>query len=168
MNSLSLRSRHSSAKIKEKVHHFITFSLLENWFAFPIDTVIKVIPLEKVYGQFQSQGVGLTTYQDQDIIVINLASLLGENIPDSSSSFPYLMIVQLPQMIASLSLYSPPKVQRVLDSNLVPLPDIYLSSQSLNFWQGNMIKLTEHTPILILDADKLGTYLDLTMTNSSP
>jgi chemotaxis signal transduction protein len=159
MNSLSLRSRRSSAKIKEKVYHFITFSLLENWFAFPIDTVIKVIPLENVYGQFQNQGMGLTTYQDQDIIVVNLATLLGEKETNLSSSFPYLMIVQLPQMIAGLSLYSPPKVQRVLESNLVPIPDIYLSNQSLNFWQGNMIKLTDHIPILILDSHKLGTYL---------
>ncbi|MGK7946796.1 MAG: chemotaxis protein CheW [Microcystaceae cyanobacterium] len=157
-SKLSLRSRRASAKIDEIFHHFIVFALAEDLFALPIDPVVKIVPLGKVYGQNKGTEIGLTTYQDQEIIVIDLTQLLGKQTINSTPSlFPYLMILQLETMLVGLSLTSPPKVHRVPDSSLIPLPDTYLAQQTCNLLTGKMIKLDNSSPVLILDEQKINS-----------
>ncbi len=154
--NLSLRFRRFSSQIKEVFQHFIVFSLNHNWFAFPIDIVVKVIASDKVYAH--SQGIGLTTYQNQEILVINLAELLEEidlTSAFSSCQVPYLIIIQLEETIVGLSLNCSPKVYRVAESNLISLPSIYLSTRNLSYLRGQVIKIPDHDPILILEAQNL-------------
>ncbi|MGK7931735.1 MAG: chemotaxis protein CheW [Microcystaceae cyanobacterium] len=157
---LSLRSRRVSTTSNETFHHFIAFLIGEDFFAFPIDKVVKIVPLGQVYGENKGTEIGLTTYQDQEIPVINLAQILGKKqINATPSQFAYLMILQLDNRMVGLSLTSSPKVHRVPDSNLVPLPEMYLSQQNFPLFTGKMAKLDEHSPILILDAQKLSFLL---------
>ena len=79
----TLRSRRFAAVQTETTEQIITFCLREEWFALPILAVQKVIPLGKVYGDPQGTGVSITAYEEQEIIVIDVAKFIFQ---DSSSS----------------------------------------------------------------------------------
>jgi chemotaxis signal transduction protein len=67
-----LRSRRLAAQQTEATQRLITFKLGEENFALPLDRVQKVTTLDLLYADPQGTGVSLTTYQDREILVIDV------------------------------------------------------------------------------------------------
>lgn len=67
-----LTSRRASARKVEATQQLIVFRLLNEGFALPIRASLKVIPMGNIYGASQLTGVGLTLYQEQELIVIDI------------------------------------------------------------------------------------------------
>ena len=69
----TLRSRRMNNKKAQAVQQVIGFRLDREWFALPILSIHKVIPLGKIYGDPQNTGISLTTYEGKEILVIDVA-----------------------------------------------------------------------------------------------
>lgn len=80
----TLRSRRSAAVKTEATEQIITFCLRQEWFAFPILAVQKVIPLGEVYGDPQGTGVSITAYEEQEIIVIDVGQFIFQDLSSSN------------------------------------------------------------------------------------
>lgn len=153
----SLRSRRLTHQNTEIIHHLVTFRLRHEWFALPVASVIKVTERGEIYGNIQNNGVGLTWYHDREIIVIEIGyCIFGESHP-SPITDQYLMVIQSNEEWAGLPLSSPPKIARIPDKSLVPLPETYLSYGNLHCLSSQMSKLPDHPPIFMLDAHQLIT-----------
>ena len=79
----TLRSRRFAAVQTETTEQIITFCLRQEWFALPILAVQKVIPLGKVYGDPQGTGVSITAYEEQEIVVIDVAKFIFQDLSSS-------------------------------------------------------------------------------------
>ncbi len=67
-----LRSRRLAAQQTEATQRLITFKLGEENFALPLDRVQKVTTLDKLYGDPKGTGLSVTTYQDRELVVIDV------------------------------------------------------------------------------------------------
>ena len=74
------RSRRMNHKKARAIQQMIGFKLDREWFALPILAIYKVIPLGKVYGDPQETGVSLTTYERQEILVIDVAKQIFNRV----------------------------------------------------------------------------------------
>jgi purine-binding chemotaxis protein CheW len=166
----TLRSERSATLQKEAIQQFITFRLREEWFALPILTVQKVIPLEKVYGDPQGTGVSFTNYRDQQIMVVDVGKrIFGEktiSLPtldeyDIFSQFHeeeqrYLLIIhQEDQDMIGLPIDSQPAIRRVFSSAFKPLPQGYLALGNIQCISSQIIEIPDHPPIFILEHQQL-------------
>ena len=76
----TLRSRRMNHKKAQAIQQMIGFRLDREWFALPILAIYKVIPLGKVYGDPQDTGISLTTYEGQEILVIDVAKQIFNQV----------------------------------------------------------------------------------------
>jgi chemotaxis signal transduction protein len=67
-----LRSRRLAAQQTEASQRLITFKLGEENFALPLDRVQKVTTLDRLYGDPNGTGLSVTTYQDRELVVIDV------------------------------------------------------------------------------------------------
>ena len=137
-------SPHRRAKTRrtESMQQIIVFQILQEWFALPIRAAYKVIPIGQVYGSYQG-GVGLTRYQDRDVIVIDIQRrIFGEQAhppllaameasATSDYGFPdqrHLLLIQSMQgELIGLPLNTFPCLRRVPESAFGPIPPMYLA-----------------------------------------
>ena len=172
----TLRSRRSAAVKTEATEQIITFCLRQEWFAFPILAVQKVIPLGEVYGDPQGTGVSITAYKEQEIIVIDVGQFIFQDLSSSDLIEPekdtaisdsswldwerqrYLVIINLheqTQDLLGLPIDSQPVMRRITKSNFKTLPQAYLNQGNINCISKEMIELPEHPPIFLLDPQSL-------------
>ncbi|MDJ0635152.1 MAG: chemotaxis protein CheW [Xenococcaceae cyanobacterium MO_188.B29] len=172
----TLRSRRSAAISTETTEQMITFSLRQEWFALPILAVQKVIPLGKVYGDPKGTGVSITTHEDKEIIVVDVAKFIFQDFPSSDLvsteintdtseiSFldweqqRYLIIININQQtqdLLGLPIDSQPSMRRVTKSNFKKLPQAYLKKGNINCVSQEIIDLPEHPPIFLLAPQSL-------------
>jgi chemotaxis signal transduction protein len=161
----SLRSRRFARHQAEATQTLITFQLGSEGFALPIETVQKVIILDEVYGDPSGRGIGLTHYQNQEIIVIDLGyRIFGEQsqliIPeDDPSKIRYLLILYNPEgALTGLPIDSAPKIRRVGKSAIQPLPDAYLKQDILGGLSSQIVYLEKELPLFLLDTLALLQY----------
>jgi hypothetical protein len=67
-----LRSRRLAAQQKEATQRLITFKLGTENFALPLDRVLKVTTLDRIYGDPQRIGRKFTTYQGQEVVLVDV------------------------------------------------------------------------------------------------
>jgi chemotaxis signal transduction protein len=105
-----LRSRRLAAQQKEANQRLITFKLGEENFALPLDRVQKVTTLDRVYQDPQRSGFKFTTYQGQEVVLVDIKQqifgkspqvLAPSDLDNSSNLVPghtepinYLLILQ--------------------------------------------------------------------------
>lgn len=75
-----LTSRRSSNRKVKPTQQLIVFRLRNEGFALPIRASLKVIPLGEVFGAPQTTGVGLTLYQDQELLVIDIGKRIFRSV----------------------------------------------------------------------------------------
>ena len=172
----TLRSQRFAAVQTETTEQLITFCLRQEWFALPILAVEKVIPLGKVYGDPQGTGVSITAYEEREIVVIDVAKFIFQ---DLSSSAPisteidtteselswlnwekqrYLVIINLNETnenLLGLPIDSQPVMRRVTKSNFKALPQAYLERGNINCLSEEIVELPEHPPIFVLNPQSL-------------
>lgn len=163
----SLLSQRSRARHAEATRQVIAFRLRQEWFALPIETVQKVVPLGKIYGDPQQTGISLTIYQGQELLVVDVGRRIFSETPHSAhtlglnaSQHPaqsYLLVVQIPSgSLIGLPIDSQPALQRVPKSAFTPLPVYYLSAANLRCVTALMIQTPDQPPLFLLDPERLG------------
>lgn len=167
-----LTSRRSSNRKVKPTQQLIVFRLRNEGFALPIRASLKVIPLGEVFGAPQTTGVGLTLYQDQELLVIDIGQrifkglLTQDALPTSepSESLPqastiegsYLLIVQSSKSkLVGLPLLEPPSLQRVPESAFAPLTSDYLAYGTIQCVSALIIQGNEQPPLFLLNPDQL-------------
>lgn len=167
-----LTSRRSTARKAEATQQLIVFRLRNECFALPIRASLKVIPMGNIYGDPQITGVGLTLYQEQELLVIDVVqrifrgsltqnSLPTEEVyellpPSGMIEGRYLLIVQSSsRKLVGLPLFEPPFLQRVPESAFAPLTLDYLSQGNIRCVSALIIQPNDKPPLFLLNPDQL-------------
>ena len=179
-----LRFRRLAAQQTEATQHLLAFRLRQEWFALPTKSVLKVLPLGKVYGDPQSTGVSLTVYQDKELLVVDVgrrifretltSEIPGDDLSLRAGAFAqharsakqsqlqrelqrFLLIVQSARgELVGLPIDSLPSLRRVPESAWAPLPQGYISEANIQCVSSLMIQAHgDEPPIFLLDPDQL-------------
>ena len=87
MTSLSpLSSRRFTVRKTQATQQLIVFHICNQGFALPIRVAYKVIPMGEIYGAPQGAGLGLTLYQNQELLVIDAENRIFKRVPSQDLS----------------------------------------------------------------------------------
>lgn len=154
-----LRIRRFAAKQTETTKQLIAFRLRQEWFALPIHAVEKVVLLDKIYGDPNQTGIALTIYQDQELLVIDVAHFIFGEIPSldlTNINCNYLVIVKSGNgTLVGLPIDSAPAIRRVAESALKPLPEGYLRNGNIHCVSSLMIETEGENSLFLLDSEKI-------------
>jgi chemotaxis signal transduction protein len=80
MNNLSIsKSRRFGNSQTEATRQLVVFRLRHEWFALLLEVVQKVLQMGNAFGDVRGTGVGLTLYQDRELVVVDIGHrLFGE------------------------------------------------------------------------------------------
>ncbi len=156
----ALRSRRLRHLQAEKTVSVITFPLGEYWFALPTVAVQKVIQLGKIYGDPRHSGVSLTSYQNQEILVIDVQYRIFARSPRRTllETAPDRFLLIVPRSDGEpvgLPIDSPPAIRRVPESAFLPLPPSYHETGNIACLADSIIEIPDTNPIFLLDPEKL-------------
>ncbi len=79
----TIRGRITKGRKSEATEQLIVFRLCQEWFALPITAVQRVVTLGDICGDPQGIGIGLTRYQDQELMVIDVGRRIFAEAPPS-------------------------------------------------------------------------------------
>lgn len=165
-------SSHRRAKTRraESMQQLIVFRILQEWFALPIRAAYKVIPLGQVYGTHQG-GLGLTRYQDRDVIVIDIQRRIFGEQPHSPlltatkspttsdaalSDQRHLLLIQSTQgELIGLPLDNFPCLRRVPESAFAPIPPMYLTEGRVRCVSALITTANDEPPAFLLNLTQL-------------
>lgn len=126
-----LRLRRSIAQQAEARQRLITFQLQDETFALPLDRVVKVTTLERLYGNTEAICGLLTIYQGREIAAIDVgAKIFGQPpmvIPDLTTDLnpdlvTYLAVLQAENdRLIGLPIDSRPSIQSIAISTFMPI-----------------------------------------------
>lgn len=173
-----LSSRRSAARKAEPTQQLIVFHLRNEGFALPIRAVQKVIPMGSVYGSAQGTGVGLTLYQEQELLVINIEHRIFKttfaldsassadpiSVSPSSDILPlpgaavgrYLLLMQSSsRKLVGVPLVLPPVLMRVPESAFAPLTSDYMTYGHIRCVSAMIIQGKDTPPLFLLNPDQL-------------
>ncbi len=169
-----LTSRRSAARKAEPTQQLIVFHLRNEGFALPIRAVQKVIPMGSVYGSAQGTGVGLTLYQDQELLVINIEHRIfktplaldagSPSVSPPSDILPlsenavgrYLMLMQSSsRKLVGVPLSNPPILQRIPESAFAPLTSDYIAYGHIRCVSAMIKQGPDKPPLFLLNPDQL-------------
>ena len=167
-----LRSRRLAARQSEVTQQLIAFRLRREWFALPIDTVVKVVPLDKIYGDPNDTGISLTNYNGKELLVVDVGHRIFSEPP--GSDLPLLEIPEITENeydlteqrylvvihnasgdLVGLPIDSQPAVLRVSESAFTTLPEVFLREGNIKCISSMMIQLSDRPPLFLLDRDRL-------------
>jgi chemotaxis signal transduction protein len=161
-----LRSRRLAAQQAEATQRLITFKLREETFALPLDRVQKVTTLDRLYGDANGTGVSLTTYQDRELVTIDVGvRIFGQTSPrlgaiasqtaqsvDEGLQVRYLVILQTgDEGLIGLPIDSPPSIQSIARSAFRPIPDLYRQHSNIHCVSSLSIDRPDRPSIFLLD-----------------
>jgi chemotaxis signal transduction protein len=175
-----LRSRHHRKRLKEETVQLITFQLRQDRFALPITAVERVIPLERVYGDASQSGVGLTLYQGQELVLVDVGQrIFGElgsgdrpllqppaEAPDSLEQTRLLLILKASKDQSSgkpmgIPIDSRPILKRVAKTAIAPIPEEYQISGKIKCISSLSVQAQDDPLLFLLDAEQLFKALEL-------
>lgn len=174
--STGRRSRH---RAKPKLS-LIAFSLRQEWFALPTQSVYRVVPLGALYGANPSTGVSLTRYQEHDIPVIDIerrvfttpaprhlaTPMLPGSTPSPNPTQRYLLLLEpSPGDPVGIALTAPPTLHRVDETAFAPLPPTYQVGGNLRFVSALVSPDKERPSMFLLN---LGQLFQLAAINALP
>lgn len=159
--------RRAKTRRSEPTQQLIVFRILQEWFALPIRAAYKVIPIGQVYG-VHCGGVGLTRYQERDVIVIDVQQrIFGESgqprileaaSPDAAETAPrrYLLLIQsLQGELIGIPLDTFPSLRRVPESAFAPVPPLYLTEGRVRCVSALITTATDEPPTFLLNLSQL-------------
>ncbi|BAY51579.1 hypothetical protein NIES2134_108300 [Thermostichus vulcanus NIES-2134] len=155
----SRRRRQSQPVVLEQ---FLTFTVRQEYFAVPMAQAYRVIPLPSVHGDPQQRGIGLVTYENREILVIDIGRCLFDDPLSSSETqtLKFLLILQprLEQDWLGLPLTDPPVIERIPQAAIHPIPRNYLHWGSIHNVSSLMVTHQEDQelpPIFIVDVEQV-------------
>lgn len=156
----------------EPTQQLIVFRILQEWFALPIRVAYKVIPIGPVYGNPEG-GVGLTHYQDRDVIVIDVQHrIFGEPVlaqlpaavensaaaktPVTAEAVSHLLLLQSTQgELIGIPLYTFPCLRRVPESAFAAIPPLYLAEGKIRCVSALITVAADEPPMFLLNLSQL-------------
>ncbi len=157
----SLRSQRLSELRSDIDQQYIAFRLRLAWFILPIDSIYRVIPLEK--------HIPKLTFAGQDVRVVDLGKLLFGQIKAKNNTVPKLIVngaivaskpslivvrSQTQGLIGILS-NSQPALQKIAQDAVVPLPLTYSQSWKVDFIKSMTIPSQEMPALFLINSDRL-------------
>jgi chemotaxis signal transduction protein len=162
MSSFSaLRSRRFINRPVEKTVSWVTFWIYQEGFALPITAVQQVVTLDRIYGDPQRSGLGLTRYRDQELLVVDVGYRIFGDRPLLSPASGFapsrlLLVIQNSRGdIVGVPIDSPPSVCHLAPSAFVSIPDTYLATGNLGCLTSQRVKTANNELFFVLDADAL-------------
>jgi len=163
----SLKSRRKSrqAPTQAPTQQFLEFEITQQAFALPIAQVLKVIPLTTIYGDPTGRGIGLVNYQGQEILVIDIETIL---FPHSSTSpkapYQFLLILQAadnPELLG-IPIHQPPHLIRISSTAIAPLPAHYRTLGNIHGVSTRIVnpQAPDVAPVFIIDLAQILTGLE--------
>lgn len=158
-----LRSRRLHKQQQETTQQLIIFLLRQCWLAIPIESVIKVVPMTQIYGDPQNKGLGVTLYQEEELLVIDVAQCIfkEEPLPENVPTQGYLVIVQeaFSGNKVAIPIDSPPAIRRVKPSQIKTIPDGYLTYGNIQCVSSLVVEINDQPPLFLLDVNLLSASL---------
>ncbi|WP_460193925.1 chemotaxis protein CheW [Thermosynechococcus sp. FA-CM-4201] len=155
----SRRRRQSQPVVLEQ---FLTFIVRQEQFAVPMGQAYRVIPLPPIHGDPQQRGVGLVTYENHEILVIDIGRCLFDDPLSTSETqkLKFLLILQprLEGEWLGLPLTEPPVIERIPQNAIHPIPSNYLHWGSIHNVSSLMVSSQEDQelpPIFIVDIEQV-------------
>lgn len=157
-----LRSRRLANRKTEATKQLIAFRLRNEWFALPIESIEKVVPLGKVYGDPKQEGVGLTLYKDQELLVVDVGKRIFQ---DKSSTIEltkktdrqrFLVVVRInDEELVGLPIDSSPSIKRIPESSFKELPAAYLKNGNIQCVSSMIVTVENEEPLFLLNHQQL-------------
>ncbi|MFN4280633.1 chemotaxis protein CheW [Thermosynechococcus sp.] len=153
-----LRSRRRRQSQPVVLEQFLTFNVRQEQFAVPLAQAYRVIPLPPIYGDPHRRGIGLVTYENREILVIDISRCLFDDPLSASETqkLKFLLILRphLEEEWLGLPLTDPPVIERIPKDAIHPIPSNYLHWGSIHNVSSLMVSSQEDqhaSPIFILD-----------------
>ncbi len=144
-----------SNKKKETTLKFLIFAMGNLNLAMGINSVVRIIPLPKIH-RSGDKLLGMTTYEEQEVLVIDLhKQIYGQEI-DISKGF--LVIFAGKNSLYGITIATLPNVEDVPVSMVQPLPREYRDRDTLGIASHMMqasIKKSEPQTVFLLDSELL-------------
>jgi purine-binding chemotaxis protein CheW len=159
----TLRSRRFAHQNKQSELQMLAFRLQSEWFALPILAIQKVIPLGKIYGDPKHKGIGLTNYNQQELLVIDIGRCIFNycepefSIEISESECQrYLIVIEDENAnFVGIPTDFQPVILRVDRDNFKSLPEVYLQQGNIQCVSSQVIELPEFPLIFLLETQQL-------------
>jgi chemotaxis signal transduction protein len=158
----TLRSRRFATQNKASEEQTIAFRLHSEWFAVPILAIQKVVPLGKIYGDPQQTGISLTSYNEQELLVIDIdlcifkrsrSDLTNQN---NNESQRYLIVIETEdENIIGLPTDDTPVILRIDRASLKSLPEAYLKQGNIQCVCSQVIDTQDFPLVFLLDIKQL-------------
>jgi hypothetical protein len=165
----SLRDRRLANRQIELKQQFVIFWIRHAWFAIPIASMHRAIPLETDIPIITQAGIEVPIVDIGEIIFANQQTILDNILKSKNLQFGSaevsaqrsLILVQI--LIPSKSLVgividSQPVLQRILDSEFIPLPDNYrtdFNSELINSMTPPSFEDATRPEIFLLNPDAI-------------
>lgn len=144
------RSRFHQA---EKKRQLIIFQAASEGFALPIQAVVKVIPYSETYGDPSHIGTSLTTYQNKELLVLDIGPHVFKERLTEASDASFIIIVRTTNNTQiAFPVVNAPSVRRVPLSAFTPLPADYAEQMNSRCISSLVIE-PEQKPLLLLNPD---------------
>ena len=157
----SLRSQRLSELQPDIAQQYVAFRLRLAWFILPIDSIYRVISLEK--------HIPKLTFSGQNVPAIDLGRVLFGQTKVPLNSIPQLVVsgavvVSKPSLIIvrsqtedliGLLSNSQPALQRVSQDEIVALPQTYSQRWKVDFISSMTLPSEERPSLFVIDSDRL-------------
>jgi purine-binding chemotaxis protein CheW len=140
---------------KEETLKFIIFSMGDLNLALGIDSVVRIIPLPKIH-RSGDKLLGITTYEDQEVLVIDLYKRIYGIEANITQGF--LVILGGQSSLYGITIASLPNVQDIPVQSLQPVPTEYRDRDTLGISSHMMqvsIKKSDPQTVFLLDVELL-------------
>jgi purine-binding chemotaxis protein CheW len=158
----TLRSRRFATQNKASEEQAIAFRLHSEWFAVPILAIQKVIPLGKIYGDPQQTGISLTSYDGQELLVIDVAQCIFNRSQsaltsqNNNESQRYLIVIETEDSnLVGLPTDNTPVILRVDRESFKSLPEAYLKQGNIRCVCSQVIDTQDFPLVFLLDIEQL-------------
>jgi chemotaxis signal transduction protein len=165
----SLRSQRLSELRTDIGQQYLAFRLRLGWFILPIESIYRVIPLEK--------HIPNLTFSGQKVPIADLGKILFGETKGQSNKIPQLsvngaIVVSKPSLIVvrnqtedlvGILSNSQPALQKISQDDLVPLPSIYSQRWKVDFIKSMTLPSPDRPSLFAIDSDRL---VDTIMKNN--
>ena len=157
----SLRSQRLSAMRPDSEQQYVAFRLRFAWFILPIESIYRLIPLEK--------HIPKLTLAGKTVPIVDIGKILfGQNNQQSKtfqplivngesvSAQPSLIVArgQNDQLVGLLS-NSQPALQKISQNEIVPLPPTYTQQWKVNFVTAMTLPANDRPCLFLINCDRL-------------
>ncbi|MEM8805235.1 MAG: chemotaxis protein CheW [Cyanobacteria bacterium P01_G01_bin.38] len=161
------RLRHAKTRQSKKKQQLIVFQIGQDYFALPIQAVVRVVSMGDTYGDPYKVGASVTVHQGQEMTVLDVGRhVFGElsqlprrplaaHADEENTASGYLIIAKtLHNTLVGLPVQAQPTVRQVPLSAFTPLPLDDVVKAKIKCVSSLVIE-PDHQPMFLLNTEQL-------------